>query len=102
MEGNLRKVSDLTVDELLRLVRAAVASSLETEKLKAAADGVSEKYAYGIPGIANLLGCSETTAKRIKRSGVIDKAIRQQGRVIVVDKEMALRLWGAQAKTGRA
>ncbi len=102
MEGNLRKVSDLTVDELLRLVRSAVAASLETERLKAAADAVSEKYAYGIPGIANLLGCSETTAKRIKRSGVIDKAIRQQGRVIVVDKEMALRLWGAQAKTGRA
>lgn len=32
-------------------------------------------YVYGLAGIARLFGCSIPTANRIKKSGVIDKAI---------------------------
>lgn len=53
-----------------------------------------DKYSYGLSGLAALLGCSKTTAWKIKDSGKIDKAIRQVGRKIIVDNEKALELLG--------
>ncbi len=47
---------------------------------------------YGIRGIADTFGCSIPTANRIKKSGVIDDAISQTGRKIVVDVDKALAL----------
>ena len=52
----------------------------------------NRKLAYGIKGIAETFGCSIPTANRIKKSGVIDKAISQLGRKIVVDVDLALEL----------
>ena len=43
-------------------------------------------------GIARVFGCSVPTANRIKKSGIIDKAITQIGRKIVVDADLALSL----------
>lgn len=51
-----------------------------------------KKYVYGIRGIANLFNCSPATASRIKKSGVIDEAISQRNRTIIVDAELALQL----------
>lgn len=51
-----------------------------------------KRYVYGIAGIANLFGCSEATANRIKASGEIDDAISQIGGIIVVDADYALDL----------
>lgn len=45
---------------------------------------------YGIDGIAQIFGCSVPTANRIKKSGVIDDAITQVGRKIIIDGDMAL------------
>ena len=53
-----------------------------------------KKYVYGIAGIADLFGCSKTTANAIKQSGKIDKAIIQIGRKITVDAELAMSLVG--------
>lgn len=53
-----------------------------------------KQYVYGIAGIARLFGCSIPTANRIKASGKIDKALKQIGRKIVVDAELALELAG--------
>ena len=39
-----------------------------------------------------MFGCSVPTANRIKKSGIIDKAITQIGRKIVVDADLALSL----------
>ena len=61
-------------------------------------DATSPKYVYGLSGIAQLFGCSIPTANRIKKSGKIDKAIKQIGRKIIVDAELALELAGR--KTG--
>lgn len=49
-------------------------------------------YEYGIEGLARVFGCSIPTANRIKKSGIIDEAISQIGRKIVVDAELALTL----------
>jgi hypothetical protein len=54
------------------------------------------QYVYGIDGLAMILGCSRSTAKRIKASGVLARAIRQQGRTIVINADLALQLFGAR------
>ena len=54
-----------------------------TEKVTAKAP--EKHYEYGIEGLAKVFKCSIPTANRIKKSGVIDAAITQVGRKIVVD-----------------
>ncbi|WP_074434194.1 DUF3853 family protein [Bacteroides neonati] len=51
-----------------------------------------KRYVYGITGITELFGCSTATAQRIKSSGAIDAAISQNGKIIVVDADLALDL----------
>lgn len=66
-----------------------------TRQLNGCENNPTEKqYVYGIAGIARLFRCSIPTANRIKASGKIDKAIKQIGRKIVVDAELALELAG--------
>ena len=52
----------------------------------------SKRMFYGIEGIAQIFGCSVPTANRIKKSGVINDAITQVGRKIIIDGDMALAL----------
>ncbi|MDH6342936.1 hypothetical protein M2480_002038 [Parabacteroides sp. PFB2-12] len=61
-----------------------------------------KQYVYGVSGIARLFNCSIPTASRIKASGKIDKAIKQIGRKIVVDAELALELAGRKEGGRRA
>ncbi len=52
----------------------------------------SKKYVKGISGLASLFECSKSTAQRIKKSGVIDDAITQIGRKILIEADLALQL----------
>ena len=52
----------------------------------------NRNYVYGIRGLASLFNCSESTANRIKKSGVIDEAISQTGKKIVIDADLAFGL----------
>ncbi|MCX6222439.1 MAG: DUF3853 family protein [Bacteroidia bacterium] len=52
----------------------------------------SEKYVYGINGLAKLFNCSKTTAGKIKASGRIDKAVSQMGKTIVINADLAIEL----------
>ena len=56
---------------------------------------------YGIKGIADTFGCSIPTANRIKRSGIIDGAITQVGRKIIIDADLALELAANAKKQGK-
>lgn len=81
----------LTVGQLRDVLNSVERSTIE----------VKEKYTsyvYGIAGIARLFNCSIPTAARIKKSGKIDAAIKQIGRKIIVDADLALELAGR--KTG--
>ena len=60
-------------------------------------DTTTKKHVYGVAGIASLFGCSLPTAHRIKKSGVINRAITQIGRKIIVDAELALELAGRKS-----
>ena len=50
-------------------------------------------YARGLKGLADTLGVSVSTAKRIKASGLLAPAISQVGGVILTDTRQALELW---------
>lgn len=54
--------------------------------------GKKRNLVYGLAGLSELLGCSVSTAARIKKSGVLDPAIHQTGKIIVVDADLALDL----------
>lgn len=58
----------------------------------------SRHLVYGIDGLAKFLGTSKSTAQRIKRSGIIDEAIAQQGRTIVIDGDKAIELMKERSK----
>ncbi|MBK5722630.1 DUF3853 family protein [Dysgonomonas sp. Marseille-P4677] len=81
-------VAMLTVGQLVEVLSDKLPTKvIETQKEE-------RKYVYGIAGIARLFNCSIPTANRIKASGKISGAIRQIGRKIVVDADLALELAG--------
>ena len=52
----------------------------------------SKKYVYGIMGLAKLMDASRSKAQRTKNSGIINEAIIQNGRKIIIDSDKALKL----------
>ena len=73
------RLSDMTLGELLEAITVARDRRPAT--------------VTGLEGIASIFGVSISTAKRIKASGIIDKAISQHGRVILTDVDKALELY---------
>ncbi len=59
--------------------------------------GAKKRYVYGIKGIKELFHCSDASARRFK-SGVIKKAVSQHGRTIVIDVDLALKLFNESCK----
>lgn len=53
-----------------------------------------KKLVYGLQGLADLLHCTKRHASKIKSSGILNEAIKQRGRTIVIDSELALELFG--------
>lgn len=84
----------MTGGDFVSLVREAGLNASPAVESAAHRDDGSGKYVYGIDGLARLLGCSRPTACRIKKSGKIDRAIRQIGRKIIIDSELAMALIG--------
>ena len=85
------RIIDLTVAQLMEVIDRAVEESL---RRRSQPTDSTPRYVYGIKGIAGIFGVSERQARYIKSSGVINKAIRQQGRTIVTDAPLALELFG--------
>lgn len=89
MDQNTRLI-DLTVAQLAEIIDKAVEDSLRRRQPQ----DNTPRHVYGIAGIASLFGVSERQARNIKASGIINRAIRQQGRTIVTDATLALELFG--------
>lgn len=86
------RIIDLTVAQLAEVIDKAVEESLRRRSQPT--DNNSPRYVHGIKGIADIFGVSERQARYIKSSGVINKAIRQRGRTIITDADLALQLFG--------
>jgi hypothetical protein len=85
----------LTVGELTDLLRQIVVPAEPEIVVRLDSD---ERYVYGIKGIAKLLGCSRVQVHEYRRQGWIEPAIKQYGRKIMCDKDLALKLFGEKRK----
>ena len=65
---------------------------MESLSVESTEPSSQKRYVQGYQGIASLFGCSKSTAQRIKKSGIIDDAITQVNRKILVDADLALQL----------
>lgn len=83
-----KPVAMMTGEELTHLIGSITQQNHAEQSAKAP----TRQLYYGIAGIAEIFGCSVPTANRIKKSGIIDGAITQVGRKIVVDGQKALSL----------
>ena len=72
------------LDELIRVTSRMVDIIQDTVP--------ERKLVYGIDGLKELLCCSKSTANRIKACGIIDPAISQVNRTIIIDAQKALEL----------
>lgn len=81
----------LTVGEFIAALREGLGLTIENQREDEHVDH-PHRYVYGIAGLRDLLGCSESTANRIKRTGVLNPAISQHGKTIVIDADLALDL----------
>ena len=77
-------LSALTVRDLRELIAETVRDQQR-----------SDNVVRGLAGIADAFGISLSQAKRLKASGIIDGALSQSGRTIIVNKARALELFEA-------
>ena len=95
MNLNEKLIWQMQGSELVELIKTSIAG------IPTPSEVTEKKYVYGISGIQQLLNCSESSAKRLKKSGVINDAIIQNGRKIIIDVEKALELLKKHQKIGR-
>ena len=100
MDEKNKPLFSLTVGEFLDLQKKAEQETQARETVSPALPD-SPRYVYGLKGIAALFGCGMVTASKIKRSGMIDRAVTQIGRKIIVDAPLALELVRLSKKGGR-
>lgn len=89
----------LTVQELLDILAPLISRQQPTQPVSSEQTNGNKRYVYGLAGLARLLGCSIVTANRIKKNGVINKAISQVGRKIIIDADLALELLNNSRKS---
>lgn len=77
-------IAMLTVRQLLQLI------DNKKEPQESQKEDASKHYVYGLSGLAKLLNCSIVTAHKIKKIGKIDAAVKQIGRKIIVDADLAI------------
>ena len=87
-----------TTEEFIEALRTGLGLATTTEDSDDSSVMTKKHFVYGLAGLCKLLGCSTSTAARIKKSGVIDAAISQHGKIIVVDADLALELLSVQKK----
>ena len=85
------RVIDLTLGDFLDIVETRVRQVLNGTTPN---EAEKRRYVYGLKGLMTLLGCSKTTASRLKQSGKLDAAITQCGSLIIIDAEKTLQLAG--------
>jgi len=90
-EKNDKPIWQLSIDDFRKILREEFEKFLH-ENSNWNEEKNEKKYIYGLSGIAQLLNCSIPTACRIKRSGILDEAITQLGRKIMVDSNLALSI----------
>ena len=82
----------LSVEEFTELLDERIKAAISNETISTTTAKPTGRLVYGLRGIRELFGVSHLTAQRYK-DGVIKEAVRQNGRKIVVDADLALKLF---------
>lgn len=96
---NDKTILSLTVGEFIEALQEGLGFSspmVNEEQMMQQNARVQKHYVYGLKGLCSLLGCSLSTAARIKKSGIIDAATSQRGKIIVFDADLVLDLLSVQ------
>lgn len=90
-----RPAYTLTAGELVDLL----ADRLCLEPKKEISLPLEKKFVHSLGELARILGCSVTTVNVKKQRGVFGDAIKQRGRLLQIDVEVALeRFWSSKRK----
>lgn len=81
-------ISRITLGELVEVLKEVLKEKEQPINIQE-----ERKYVYGLDGLAYVLGCSKTKAFLVKKSGQLDEAIFQNGKKIIVDAELAIKLF---------
>lgn len=86
----------MTGAEFIELQRMALK---EQERIveQQAIPTTEKRYVYGLRGIRELFNVSHATAQKLK-DGILAPAVKQYGRKIVVDEELALQLFNSERR----
>lgn len=90
MEKNNKPIIQATLGDLKEMIEDMFATPTDYPHDKP--PEVKRHMVYGLAGLAKLLGVCKSTASKIKSSGILDSAISQHGKVIVIDADLALEL----------
>ena len=98
-----KKVSELTVEELVNTIQCAIEDVVRPRPKGVPADFASydeelyhmleeypENYLIGMNALSRTIGCSVRKAYLLKNTGVFDEAIYRCGRKLVFNKAMVL------------
>ena len=91
-------IGAMTIAELRQLLREELSAT--TTPTPQTNSSLPKRYVYGLRGIRELFGVSHLTAQRYK-DGILAPAIKQQGRKIVVDADLAMELFNEKERNGR-
>ena len=84
-------IAMLTVGTLREIIREECKTTSSPQD-KPQVFNKNHRLVYGLKGIRDLFGCSHVTAQRYKDS-FLQPAIKQNGRKIVIDADLALELF---------
>ena len=90
-----KPISILTAGELMEILETVLQNSLNTTASKISSP---ENLVYGIRGIEKLFNVSHKTAQQYKDT-FLKSAVMQNGRKIVVDADLAMKLFKEQQNT---
>lgn len=85
-------IAMLTVGQLREVLFPKALLDLIEKQQQIDEERIPRRYVHGVVGIKQLFNCSYPTAHKLKET-ILKPAIKQQGRVIVVDVDHAMKLF---------
>ena len=85
-------LTDFSEEEFFRKLGDFLDSRIIPKEQSTSHSDTPHRLVYGLRGIQDLFGCSHKTAQHLK-DHVICEAVSQNGRKIVVDEDLALKLF---------
>ena len=92
-----RTLNTLTIREFVELLEMHLGKHASDERIQLEPQVGHGRLVYGLKGIEDLFNCSHKTAQFYK-DHVINQAVSQNGRKIVVDADLALKLFAERRK----